>query len=253
MRMAAALRIADAQPLTPLTTRLTMAGLHGADAAAVERLCDHLRLVPARQSLVREGDAGETIYVLLEGWAARVKHFADGRRQCTALVLPGDVCNLDALHVRAHDYGVVALTPCKVAAISRQQLGDLAAGSSSVAAALAWMLCIDNAIACEWIACVGRRSSRQHLAHLFCELLTRLAAVGEGDMTGFTMPLTQEEIADAMGITSVHVNRTVQGLRADGLISLDAHRLRVLDWPALQRVADFNPGYLHLDGIRPLN
>ena len=246
------MRLIDAQPNTAWTVRLSKAGVHGADLAALDTLGEQPRHVGARQSLVREGDSAETIYVLLDGWAARVKSFADGRRQSTALLLPGDICNLDALYAGRHDYAVLTLTACRVATISRQQLGRLAASSPSVAAALGWFACVENANASEWLACIGRRSARQHLAHLLCELQLRMDAVGLAGPDGFLLPLTQEEIADAMGLTSVHVNRTVQSLRADGLIKLDALHLRILDWPGLQRVAGFDPGYLHLDGIRPL-
>ena len=252
MRTTTALRLIDAQPKKAWTVRLTAAGLDGADLATMDMLGEQPRHVAARQSLVREGDPAETVYVLLDGWAARVKSFADGRRQSTALLLPGDVCNLDALYVGCHDYTVLALTACRVAAVSRQQLGSLAASSPNVAVALGWFACVENAIATEWLACIGRRSARQHLAHLLCELQLRMDAVGLAEADGFLLPLTQEEMADAMGLTAVHVNRTVQSLRGEGLIKLDAHHLRILDWPGLQRVAGFHPGYLHLDGIRPL-
>ena len=243
----------DRRPLNRWVARLEQAGLGDADAAALQALCDHVRHVPARQPLVVEGDRTDSVLVLLKGWAARTKQFPDDRRQFTALLVPGDVCNLGALHVRRQDHRVTTLTACDVAVVGRRALGDLAASSRRIAEALGWLACVEQSIADEWLACLGRRSAREHLAHLLCELLLRLSAVGEGERDGFLLPLTQEELADAMGLTPVHVNRTLQSLRTDRLVGLESHRLRMLDWAGMTHVAGFRPDYLHLDGLRPID
>jgi len=109
---------------------------------------------------------------------------------------------------------------------------------------------VENSILTEWTLCLGRRSADQHLAHLFCELLMRLSAVGRVEDNGFALPLTQEQIADVLGLTPVHVNRTLQQLRKAGLVEVDQGRLTILDWEAIKRRAGFDPAYLRPEGLR---
>ena len=228
-----------------------LAGLNASEIDALTRAFGPAKTISADRELVREGEEPSHVHVLIDGWAAHQKLLPDGRRQVPALLLPGDVCDIDGLYVRRYDYGVVALTACHVASIGRDTLLGLIDDHPRIGQALTWLAFVENAILSEWIACLGRRSAREHLAHLLCELHARLDAVGRVDGGGYLLPLTQEELSDALGLTSVHVNRTLQGLRSDGLIALESHRLTILDMPALQRAGGFSPDYLHLGGMRP--
>lgn len=232
-------------------TRLRQSpGFSGADLAAISALPVDIRNVDANGTVVPEGSRGDRIHVLLDGWAARFKILENGSRQIPALMLPGDMCDIDALHLDRNDCGTMAVTRCTVAVFGRDQLTALFDKHRGIRDAVYRMMAIDNAIATQWTVCLGRRSARERLAHLLCELHARLDAVGQASDgasgRGFAMPLTQEEIADVLGLTAVHVNRTLQGLRSDGLIQLRDHRLTIPDEAALRRVAGFDGGYLHL-------
>ena len=232
-------------------TRLRQSQSFGAaDLAAIAALPVDIRNVDANGTIVPEGSRGDRIHVLLDGWAARFKILENGSRQIPALMLPGDMCDIDALHLDRNDCGTMAVTRCTVAVFQRDQLTALFDKHRGVRDAVYRMMSIDNAIATQWTVCLGRRSARERLAHLLCELHARLDAVGHASDgasgRGFMMPLTQEEIADVLGLTAVHVNRTLQGLRSDGLIQLRDHRLTIPDEAALRRVAGFDGGYLHL-------
>jgi len=231
----------------PFVQRLRQAADFGsADLASLAAIGAELRSVDSNTNFLAEGPRGGAIHVLLEGWAARFKILVNGSRQIPALLLPGDICDIDALHLDRLDWGTTALTPVTVAAISRDKLIQLIDRQSGVRAAIGRMAAVENAVATQWAVCLGRRSARERLAHLLCELFVRLEAVRAAGDSGFTLPLTQEEIADVLGLTAVHVNRTLQNLRSDGLIQLRDHRLTVPDMQALRGLAGFDGLYLHL-------
>lgn len=218
------------------------------DLASLAELGGELRTVEANSVFVPEGARGNAIHVLLDGWAARFKMLDNGSRQVPALRLAGDICNLDALYLDRMDCGTVSLTRCTVAAIPREGLLALIDRRPGVRAAIGRMAAVDNGVSAQWTVCLGRRSARERLAHLLCELQARLRAVGASGDDGFALPLTQEEIADVLGLTAVHVNRTLQTLRGSGLIRLKDQRLQVPDVQALQELAGFDARYLHLPG-----
>lgn len=235
---------------SPFGQRLRhLAGLGDHHLDAIDRLCSEPRQLRARTELTHDGDRPERLHVLRSGWACRVRLLADGKRQITALLIPGDICDLDALHLYRSDFAVVTLTPCEVCSIDRAALRALKAAHPAIADALGWLGAVENAMLAERVASIGRRSARHHLAHLLCELLVRLGVVGQAEHDRFTLPITQEEIGDALGLTSVHVNRVLNGLRAEGLIEQCGRELIIRDWDALRREAGFQPGYLHLEGI----
>ena len=221
--------------------------LDAADREALLRACSDVRPVNAGTALVRQGAPCGTLYLLLDGWAARVRYMEDGSRFIPALATPGDICNLDALRFDQLDYAVTMLTAGKVAALPRQRVLDLHASNPRIAAAF-WSLALaENTILTEWAASIGRRSAQDRLAHLLCELLVRLAAVSKADGLSFDLPLTQEQIADTLGLTAVHVNRTLQALRSKELVTFQSRRVTIHDWPALSAMCGFRPNYLHLD------
>jgi CRP-like cAMP-binding protein len=225
-----------------------MGGLGESDLAALEVLCGDRRQLRARATAVQQGRPSDRVFVVLDGWACSYRLLADGRRQITQLMVPGDVCNLEALHLTQTGSAVGTLTPCTLTAVSPQALRELAADRRPIADALAWLAAVDMAGLVERNASLGRRSAREHVAHLLCEMLIRLTLIGRAKGNGYVMPLTQEEIADVLGLTSVHVNRVVQGLRRDGMIEYGGKELVITQWSALRAAAGFRADYLHLEG-----
>jgi CRP-like cAMP-binding protein len=161
--------------------------------------------------------------------------------------LPGDIPDLQSLHLKVLDNGIGTISPCSVGFITHEDLRDLCTGYPRITAALWRGTLIDAAIFREWVLNVGRREAYTRMAHVFCELLVRLRAVGLTKDYTCDLPITQAEFADALGVTNVHVNRVVQQLRADGLIELSGDRLNILDWNQLKRVGEFDPTYLRLE------
>jgi CRP-like cAMP-binding protein len=183
---------------------------------------------------------------MLKGWAARYKTLRDGSRQIVDFVLPGDFCDLHVTLLEAMDHGIVALTPCKVARISAHDVAELTSENNRIVRAMWWSTLVDQGILREWVLNVGRRDAYERVSHLLCELHFRMKRVGlvEGDR--LALPLTQDELADAAGLTSVHMNRTLQRLRSEKLIEIGRGMLTLLDAWALQEAAGFNPAYLHV-------
>jgi len=204
------------------------------------------RTFDADQTISAEGKHGERIHAVLDGWAARVKILENGSRQIPMLMLPGDICDLAALHLDRLDFGTVAITRCTVMTFEREKLRAAIDRGRTLRDAFARMMAIENALAMQWTVCLGRRTARERLAHLLCELWARLNAVGAAQGDSFAFPLTQEELADVLGLTAVHVNRTLQSLRIEGLIQLAEHRLTIANRAALAQLGAFDGKCLHL-------
>jgi CRP-like cAMP-binding protein len=231
-------------------TRLWIsAGLEAADHDALFSACDDIRAVNAGTDLLRQRTTTNDLYILLEGWAARYRLMEDGSRHIRALALPGDICNVDALRFDALDYGVMMLTSGTVAVLPRHRADVLLAARPAIGYAF-WSLALaENSILAEWSASIGRRSAQQRVAHFLCELLVRLTAIGEADGFAFDLPLTQEQIGDSLGLTGVHVNRTVNSLRLMGLVTVHHRRVTIHGWSELSALCGFRPAYLRLETI----
>lgn len=216
---------------------------------ALEEAVQSSRSVGAGIDLAREGERTDTLFIMVEGWACRYSTTSDGGRQFPALLVPGDVANLDSLLFDRLDYGVRTLTRATVLTLPRERVLALAAQHPGIARTFTWLALVENAILGKWALSLGRRSAKERLAHLLCELAVRIH--GE-DRVGkdFDFPLTQEQIADALGLTSVHVNRTMQQLRNDGLVETEGRKMTLLDLAALRRIGGFDPRYLHLEGAK---
>jgi CRP-like cAMP-binding protein len=211
---------------------------------ALERAA-RARSIRPRFDFVREGEKTDDLYIVSSGWAYRYKTTREGNRQIVALLLPGDVANIDSFLFDRLDYGICAIAPLKVLTVSRARLCSLAERHGDLVTALAWLAFVENAAHRQWALCLGRQSAKQRLAHLFCELSKRL---GSGENGGsFELPLTQEHIGDVLGLTAVHVNRMVQSLRAEGLIEIGGRTLTIIDADQLCRAGNFDPAYLHSD------
>jgi CRP-like cAMP-binding protein len=198
------------------------------------------------QDVVREGDRPTRCCILLEGFAVGTKVTGEGKRQILAYYMPGDIPDLQSLHLAVLDSGVATVTPCKVGFVQHETLRAACAGSPEIASALWRGTLIAASIYREWMANVGQRDARTKIAHIFCETLVRMKAIGLAEGHTCVLELTQAEIGEAAGITTVHVNRSIQTLRAEGLVSLRGSRLEALDWEGLKLVGDFDPTYLHL-------
>ncbi len=237
---------------TPFFARLRRSPAVGPiELAALAALPVEIRAFAPHAGLAVEGQRVERIHVLLDGWAARAKILENGSRQIPALFIPGDVCDLDALQFGRGHCGVIALTRCTAALLPREPLLELLDRHRALRDAFARMVATELAGAMQWTVCLGRRSARERLAHLLCEMCLRLEAAGLARDRACAFPLTQEEIADVLGLTAVHVNRTLQALRGDGLIHLREQRLTIADWAALRRESGFDPAYLHLADAPP--
>jgi CRP-like cAMP-binding protein len=232
----------------PLTRRLEeFLPLTQADRDALSRLttlCTHT--IQPRRDLLRQGDAPHSLYVILDGWACHYRTLEDGRRQIVDFAVPGDLCDLNLFILDEMDHSVGAITRLKVAEIGREVFLHLVTTSPNITTALWWQELVSKSIQREWVVNVAQRTAQERIAHLFCEMFLRLESVGLTD--GFTcdFPPTQTDIAEATGLTPVHVNRSIQELRRQELIILDRHNVTIPDMKALQRAALFNPEYLHL-------
>jgi len=217
------------------------------DKAALAKLSKTSRVVPARRDLIREGERPQYVHLMVDGWACRYKTVPDGRRQVLAFFVPGDFCDLNVYVLREMDHSIAAITRLSVADISREEMDTLIAGRPRITQALSWESLVAAAIQREWTLNIGQRTAYERIAHLLVELFIRLKSVklAQGDSCDF--PITQTDIADAIGLTAVHVNRTLQELRRDGLIVLERKRLRIPDLERLKAAAMFNPNYLHLN------
>lgn len=209
--------------------------------------------VPARQAIMSEGESPRAVRLLAQGWAYRFKDLPDGRRQIVGLLLPGDFFDLGARLVEQMDHSVAALTPIAYYAIPSDVIGRLARDHPRIADALARHEHVSASIHREWLLNLGRRSAFERLAHLFLEIFMRLRANGIACPAECDCPLTQNDLADATGVTSVHLNRTMQELRREGLVELRSKRLFIRDYERLAQVAMFNPNYLQVGRIaRPV-
>ena len=234
--------------LRVLTAKLVRShGLSDADGAALGRLPLHEVAVAAGQDIVRAGDPADRCAIILEGLAFGHKLTGDGQRQILCLHLAGDMPDLQSLRLGRTDTGVGAVTGCRVAYVPYVALRTLCSRRPSLMEVLWRETLFQAAILREWLLNVGRREALARIAHLMCEVVLRHQAAGLTSDYSCSFPFTQTSLADALGLSAVHVNRTVQRLRADGLIEWEHRHLTVLDWERLRALADFHPAYLHLN------
>jgi CRP-like cAMP-binding protein len=216
----------------------------------LENLIAHVVDYKAGEDLILEGDRPNEVHLLLEGWGYRYKLLPDGGRQIMAYLLPGDLCDIHIFVLKRMDHCMGLLSDAKVALIPEQAMLDLLDTYPRIARALFWSTLTDEATLREWLVNTLRRDPYERVAHLLCELWTRMRTVGLIEGSAFDLPLTQTELADTMGVNSVTVNRVLQRLRADDLITLKGGRLTVLDIDRLISISGFDSNYLHLDGSR---
>ncbi len=232
----------------PLTMKLEQYSSFDPDE---RRRLDQLLSYPTKtyqrgRAIIREGEKVRDIHLVLTGLAARSKTIRSGERQFMALLVPGDLCDLEVFVLDGMDHDIVAMTETTCVLIPQDVIEGLLTESSKLTRALWWSTMTDSAVLREWIVDHGRREALERIAHLMSEMLIRYRMVGETTDNSFAFLLTQEDVADATGLTPVHVNRMIQQLRADGLIELQGRVLNILDPQRLQRVAKYDSSYLHL-------
>lgn len=220
------------------------------DRRLIEELCSDVREYRAGDDLIAESEQPHQVFVLLDGWAYRYKLLSDGSRQITAYMLPGDVCDIYVFILKQMDHSVGLLSNAKVALFDKDRLLRTMHESPRVAEALWWSTLVDESVLRQWIVNVGQRQAYERVAHLFCELGLRLKMVGLSDGREFYMPVTQAQLGDTIGLTPVHVNRTLQRMREEKLIELDSKLLKICDIDRLTQIASFDPNYLHLERRR---
>lgn len=207
----------------------------------------NVRRLGAREDIICEGDEPRYVNVVLKGWACRYKQLQDGRRQIIAFFLPGDLCDPHVFTLRRMDHAIATLTPVTLARVTQDAIETMTAKSPRIAETLWWEMLLTAAIQREWTVSLGQRLASERLAHLFCELFLRLRAIGLTEGSSCDLPVTQADLADTLGLSSVHVNRTLQELRATGHITWKGKRLTIHDLPALMALALFDAAYLHLE------
>ena len=215
------------------------------DRRSLEKSLGSTRWVDASRDLVREGDRPAACQLIVEGFAFRHRTMEDGRRQIMSFEIAGDLCDLHGVLLGQADHSITTLTPCMVAPIPHSTLTEWTGSRPAISRALWLASLVDAAISREWIVNVGRRTAYQRAAHLLCEVTQRLLSAGLANGHAYELPLTPMVLADALGLTPVHVNRTLQWLRGEGLIEFGGGSLTVRDWPGLKRAGEFDPAYLH--------
>lgn len=201
----------------------------------------------ARTDIAREGENPTVIRLLVSGWACRYKDLPDGRRQIVGFFLPGDFCDLNVYILSELDHSIGALTAVRYFEIQPHQFQEVIDARPHLLRALLWHEMVSAGIQREWLLSIGQRSPLERLAHLFIELYYRLRAVGLATGLSFDLPITQNHLAEANGLSLVHLNRTLQEMRREELIELSDRQLRIVDLDRLKRVAMFNDNYLHFN------
>jgi CRP-like cAMP-binding protein len=214
---------------------------------AVLSLPYKLRDFAAQQYIVRDGEKPVYSCLLLSGFAYRHKLTGDGDRQIMSIHMRGDVVDLQNSLLRRSDHNVQALTKIEVALIPVEAVQEVAFRYPPVGKAMWYETLVDASIFREWTLNVGRRQARSRMAHLLCEFALRLDVAGLGEQCNYELPMTQDQLADALGLTPVHVNRTLMALEAEGLIERKQRSVKITSWDNLVAVGDFDSNYLHLD------
>jgi CRP-like cAMP-binding protein len=220
--------------------------LSAEERATIEQMFTEVRLIRAGDDMVRDGDRPQHSTLIVNGVAARYKVLQEGERQITALHLEGDFVDLHSFLLKEMDHGVTAISQCRIATVPHETLTTVSIRQPHLTR-LFWLLTLlDGAMHREWLVAMGRRSALGQLAHLLCEIRTRLSVVGGANDHSFVLPITQVDLSDILGLSSVHVNRVLQELRGNNLIAWKGVHVSILDWDGLQRIAEFDDRYLHI-------
>jgi CRP-like cAMP-binding protein len=234
---------------SPLTRKLSaFVALSEADLETLARFYKRRRRFRSGHEMIHEGQSNASAFILARGWACSYKILPDGMRQIVDFQIPGDFLGLRSILFRTADHSVEALTAIEASEVLSSDIMDAFGRAPRLAAAVLWAASRDEAMVVEHLVNLGRRSAEQRLAHFLLELGARLKLVGMGDRTGFDCPLTQYHLADAMGLSAVHVNRVLRQLREAELLTFQKGRVTFDDFARLSELAGFDPSYLDQDG-----
>ena len=236
----------DAIPQLILSRIERLGYLSKGDIDAIRGLRFDVEAAASGQLLVREGAPTERCCLLVSGYACRHKTTRSGGRQIVSFHIPGDILDLQHMLFARADHNVETITEAMIAWVPQDVLRRLIAARPTISAALWHETMIEASVFREWVLNVGRRDARSRIAHMLCEFAARCEAAGLGAQERLRLPMTQEHIADATGLTAVHVNRMLSALRAEGVISGAGKYLQIADPARMREVADFDPAYLHL-------
>jgi CRP-like cAMP-binding protein len=230
-----------------LARLLSRSTLSAEEQRAILDLPCRVTKVPARRDIVSPGERVDQACLVGKGLVARFDQMRDGQRQIAAFHIAGDMCDLHSVVAPVAGWGIAAMAPSTLVFVPHPSLRDLAMRYPAVAMAFWRDGTADGSILAKWVGNLGRQDARARLAHLLCEFGIRFERAGLGTRTCFTLDLTQEQMADALGLTAVHVNRTIQRLRGEGAITTLNRTVEVADWRRLVEIADFDPAYLLFD------
>jgi CRP-like cAMP-binding protein len=219
--------------------------LSTADVKLLTSACHNQRVFPGNTDLICEGDKPGPVFVVLEGWGCRYKLLPEGTRQITSFLMPGDCCDLHASVLNYMEHSIATLTTARVALVPRGLMEKLIETRPAITRAFWWTQLVDEDTLRAWIVSMGRRNGLQRVAHLMCELYVRARNIGLTQGDSFELPLTQTVIADALGLTPIHVNRLLRKLRLSGVMTLSGGSLVIADIGKLAAVAGFDDNYLH--------
>ncbi|MDT9600084.1 Crp/Fnr family transcriptional regulator [Sphingosinicella rhizophila] len=236
--------------LEPMLRKFELrAPLDESDRQAFLALPCRVQMIEANVYILREGDRPDRSCMIVSGFAVRHKVTVEGARQIVSLHIPGDFLDLDGSLLTVADHNLQTLTRGEMAFIPRSAVRELILDHPKLGMAMWIDTLIDSSIFREWVANVGRRDARSRIAHLLCEFSRRLEIAGLTESYGYELPMTQEQLADATGLISVHVNRVLKRLAEEGLIQRTRRHVAIPNWERLRRVAGFNETYLHLNQI----
>jgi CRP-like cAMP-binding protein len=222
----------------------------GADEEkAIRDAIGELRTYPADHVIIRAGQQIEASTLLLDGLMCRYKDLSDGQRQITELHVAGDFVDLHSFTLKRLDHTIMTLTPCRVAMVPHERLARITEQFPHLTRLYWFTTNMDAAIHREWELSLGRRTALSRIAALFCEMRLRLEVVGMTEGQTYALPLTQTDLAECLGLTPIHVNRTLKELREQGLVHFKSGRVTILDWDRLRDIAEFDPAYLYLEPI----
>lgn len=217
------------------------------EEAALRGAVGDVRDLPSDKTFIRSGQELEESTLLMDGLICRYKDLRDGQRQIMELHVAGDFADLHSLLLKRLDHNVMTLTRVRVAMVPHENLKKITRDHPHLTRVLWFSTVLDAAIHREWMLSLGRRSALSRTAHFFCEMRIRLGMVGLAEEASYQLPITQIDLAECLGLTSVHINRTLKELRERGLVEFRSSRVTIQDLPGLERVAEFDPAYLHLE------
>ena len=242
----------DRRTPNPLVAKLSQfAPLSNGDVGVLNALCQREERYPAGANIAVEGEAPRSAFVVTRGIACRYRLMQDGRRQILTILIPGDFFDLHGFLLKATDHSVATIGPTRIAAIDREAVMDIVLNHPRIGAALWWSAMQEDAMLRERIVALGRRSARGRLAYFLCEIVWRQRAIGMAEDHAIRLPFTQTDLADTLGLTSVHINRVLQGFRRDKLITLEHRRLTLRNVEKLEAISGLTSRYLQLGSTPP--